>query len=181
MMKKGLSPVIATVLLILVTIAGVSLISSFIIPFVKDSLKSTDCLQFRDYFSFEEDFGYNCYDSDGRHGVSIKKSSGDSGSENIVGLDLVLKGDTTSIKVNVRNGDVVSCLAEGIYMLGEPCSSLIDVPGIGNYSAITYIYNSSKGNYKKAEVYPVIKGGKICEMSDSIKLNPCKPEINLTT
>lgn len=60
--KKGLSAVVATVSLVLLTFAAVVVISSFIIPLVRDNLnEGTECSAYRDYFFFEEEFGYNCY------------------------------------------------------------------------------------------------------------------------
>jgi len=41
----------------------------------------------------------------------------------------------------------------------------------GDYSLLSYNY-SSNVNYTIAEIYPILNG-KICDMSDSIKLNNC--------
>jgi len=55
--KRGLSPVIAVLLLILITVAAVTLVATFLIPFVKDTLNdSTECVDYKSYFTFEENF-----------------------------------------------------------------------------------------------------------------------------
>jgi flagellin-like protein len=52
--KKALSPIIAIVLLILITIAAGAIIAGFVVPFVNTGLdESTRCLDFKDYYSFK--------------------------------------------------------------------------------------------------------------------------------
>ena len=177
--KKGLSAVIATVLLVLLTIAAGGIIANFVVPFVKDSLSGTECVKFRDYFKFEEDFEYNCYDDNGLHGVSIKVVD-NSDADKVKGFDLIFKKEDSAKKVSVRNGNIESCSAGEISILGGTCLDVIEIPGAGSYYVVTYIYNSSGGDYKKAEIYAVIENDDVCELSDSIKLIPCGPGINLT-
>ena len=53
--KKGLAPVVATLLIVLLTIVSVTILAAFIIPFVRDNLaESTSCLDYRDHFKFQE-------------------------------------------------------------------------------------------------------------------------------
>lgn len=177
--KRGLSVIIATVLLVLLTIVAGGIIASFVIPFTRESLGGTECVKVRDYFKFDEDFEYNCYDNDGLHGVSIKVVDS-SNADKVKGFDLLFKKEDSAKKASVRIGSVESCSADGIFILGGTCSNIIEIPGAGNYSVITYVYNSSDGNYKKVEIYSVIENEEVCEVSDSIRLVPCVPGINLT-
>lgn len=164
----------------MLTIVGVSIIAGYVIPFVKSSLEGTECVKFRDYFSFDEEFNYNCYDLNNKYGISISAKSGDL-NLSIEGFDLSFKTNVSSKLIGVRKGGLGSCLNGGIYMLedagGMPSACVegnpLGIPGQEGYSAITYIFNSDNNNYKKVEVYPVVKGGKVCDMSDSIKLTVC--------
>ena len=57
--KKALSDVVATVLIILLTVIAGAIIAQFIVPYVKDSLaESSECLDYNNgYFQFEEKIG----------------------------------------------------------------------------------------------------------------------------
>ena len=81
--KRGVSPVIAEILLVMLTIAAIGIVAGFVIPFVQNTLtKSTECTNYNDYFKFQEvfnvgsdEFRYNCRDAgDGLYGISVKAS-----------------------------------------------------------------------------------------------------------
>src|SRR3989338_10500321 len=72
--KRGLSPVIATVLLIMITISAAAILTPVILNFVKKNTEKTECVPYTDYFKFEESVGgkrYNCY-IDGLYGFTIR-------------------------------------------------------------------------------------------------------------
>ena len=46
--KKGLSTVVATMLIILLTLTAGSILITIVVPYVKNSLDSTECFKFRD-------------------------------------------------------------------------------------------------------------------------------------
>ena len=53
--KKGLSQIIATVLLLLMTIAAAAIIAGVVIPFTRERLdKGTECVTFQNHFKFQE-------------------------------------------------------------------------------------------------------------------------------
>ncbi len=61
--KRGISPIVATVLMIVISIAAVILIMSVIVPFVKDSLgESSSCFDTIGELTFERDA--SCYSLD---------------------------------------------------------------------------------------------------------------------
>jgi len=178
--KRGIAPVIATVLLVLLTITAVSILAAFIVPFVRDNLqKSTQCVSYREYFSFEGSFGYNCFDNQGRNAVSVKSNTA-SGmvSEKVDGFDLVFIGGGEGKKVSIRNGQ--SACEGSTRFLGMPAcpdSAILQVPEPGEI--MTFIYQAGNKTYSDVEIYPVLKTGTICEKTDSIKIIPCKPEVSL--
>jgi len=64
MQTRAMSEVVSNILLILITIAAVGLIASFIIPFIKDKLNNgTQCFDLKDYIQLE-DLGKNCYNTE---------------------------------------------------------------------------------------------------------------------
>ena len=59
--KRGVSDIIATVLLLLLTVTSVAIISAFIIPFVRDNLnEGSNCLNINEGLNIIE--GESCYD-----------------------------------------------------------------------------------------------------------------------
>jgi flagellin-like protein len=177
MQKKGVSPVIATVMLILLTIAAVGIIAGFLIPFVKNSLTdSTTCFSYRDYFKFEQEFGYNCYapGSNGTnylHAVSVRAGSDSSKGEDIKGFELVFMKAGSSTKKSIVKEQLVNLESGGIRMLDKTKTTLA-TPQSGEMR--TYVLNAGEDIYKGVEVYPVLQTGKVCDMSDKIELTACR-------
>ena len=175
--KRGVAPVVATVLLIALTIAAISLIAGFIIPFVKNSLSNTECVKYRDYFKFDESFEYNCYNNNGLHAITMRVNSVNSDLPKLKQLELVFVKAGSGKKVSVKTDDIGSCNVDGINIFKDGCPDVLRTPGDEySYSVITYVFNAGPGmKYNKAEVYPVTQNGQICEISDSIKLTLCNP------
>jgi len=189
--KRGLSPVIAALLVIMLTVTAVVIIATFLIPFVEDNLNdSTECLPYSGYFTFEEvfefsdeDFRYNCYDLSDLHGVSVRAGNIDEDKEKeIDGFDLLFVREGSSEKVSVRVSGAESCDAGGIRMLGSDCNIPGSLGGLeipGSRGIRTYVYQGSERFDGRVEVYPVLDSDgseRVCEMSDSIKLKLCNPE-----
>lgn len=171
--KRGISPVIATVLLLLLTVGAVALIATFLVPFVRDNLQSsTECVSYREYLQFDESFGYNCFDSNENYAVSVKAASAQKTvSDKVIGLEVIFLGEGTSKKESIRRG---SACATDLRMFGaqENCTFKVPSPG----EIMTYVYKGD-AYYQKVEVYPVInseKGERICDKSGEIKLAACK-------
>ncbi|MEK6933488.1 MAG: archaellin/type IV pilin N-terminal domain-containing protein [Nanoarchaeota archaeon] len=186
--KRGVSTIIATVLIILLTIAAAALLAQFIVPYVKDNLSgSTECLNYRDYFQFKEKLGnnnYNCYNLGNnikiKYGASISAVGNDS-DFNIKGFNLVFIGSDGSTKpVRVIDGVIVSG-GQGTVQTYNPNHKAdnqnfflanIKVPKTGETN--TYLYTSiGDEDFVEMEVYPILKSDKICDLSDSIKLVNC--------
>lgn len=169
--KKGMSVVVASVLLILLTISAVTIVAKFLIPFTEDSLVSTECFEFRDHFSFDESFDYNCYDdTNDAYILSIKVRSDNSSSEKVEGIGFRLTGNGTGTSAIAIEGDSVSTISMLDSRIGN--GKIVIPKPTGRYSALTYNYSSDE-SFERAEVYPVLKGGKICEKADSIEIIDC--------
>lgn len=94
--KKGISAIVATVLIILITVAAVTIIWATIIPMVKDQLQeSTVCFDATTALSIENK-GFTCYDgTDIKVQVSHRaKDVGLSGIQFVISED----GNTVSIE-----------------------------------------------------------------------------------
>ena len=179
--KRGLSQVVATLLLVLVTISAITLIFGYVVPFVRESLSSTSCIKYRDYFVFDDEFSYNCYSSDGTLYALTVKSKGDAAAaSNIAGFNLIFSREGKSKVVEVRD-DVLGLCSEGVSML-HTCdvsggtSEAIDIPERGEVS--TYVFSNTDGIvYERVKISPVINkdSERVCDPSpDSLELSLCQ-------
>lgn len=171
--KKGVSPVIATVLIIMITIASISILAGFLVPFIKNSLqKSSECISYKEYYLFDESFGYNCNDGS-IYKISVMASFDRALAENIIGMKIVLnEKDGTSKVLDIKNDSESSINEGGISMVGDSQNNLrIPSPG----GIVTYAYLAPIGdNFVSAEVYPILKSGRICaDQRESINIKPC--------
>ncbi len=159
--KKGISPIIATVLIILLTVTAVAVLAGFIIPFVRESLTgATECIPYVDYFQFDERFDFNCRNGSGTY-ITIRAGFPGRGGEEVPNaLSLVFLSETGSKSVNIKEGEV----GANISTLGV---TNLEVPEGGE--VWSYLY-SDGGSFKSAEVYPVLESGKTCDRSDSIMI-----------
>lgn len=82
MKRKAQSEVIATVLLILLTIAAVAVISAFLIPFLNKKISEGKCFDYSNKIMILDNPKYTCYDSaDGKLLVQTKVGDLDEKSE----------------------------------------------------------------------------------------------------
>ncbi len=168
--KKGLSAIVASLLLILITISAVTIVANFIIPFTKDSLESTDCFKFKDYFNFEEEFGFNCLNkADNTYVLTVGTRPNDKDSEKVKGFKLRFMSDGVINTIGVNDQDAPT----EISMMDNSISPNLIIPVAGGrYTALTYNYSSTV-EYEKVGIYAVLSNDQICEESDSIKITEC--------
>ncbi|MEM4271537.1 MAG: archaellin/type IV pilin N-terminal domain-containing protein [Candidatus Pacearchaeota archaeon] len=180
MNNKAISEVVTTVLILMLTVAAIGVIAGFVVPFVKNSLqKSSECLGYDNYFSFSES-GLNCYKISGQnylHGVSVSAVNDKKLSENIDGLVLVLKAPNAESKtIAIKSG----AASLEVWMLEKTAQGIVHadviIPAPGETR--TYVYNSNR-QFNYAEVYPLLKSGRICEKKDTINLIKCSESANL--
>ena len=180
--KRGLGPIIAVVLLILITIAAGAIIAGFVVPFVRNGLdESTRCVDFEGYYGFKEkiefnklEYRYNCYDSIGeKQGFSISSNSvGEKDVGNIEGFNVVLyRENGESVVLKIEDGKETV----GVNVLGEAQGEL-EIPKQGEIT--TYVYQTAGERFKRMEVYPIVKG-RICGVSDEIDIVPCVIDLGI--
>lgn len=168
--KRGISSIVAIVAIIMITLAAVVIIVSYIIPLVRDSLnEGTECFGLEDYFKFDEDYGYNCYKNISGYnlyGLSVGADSGGAGEKKIKGLKLafVKTGGTESFEI--IEGDSVSSSNKGMRMV-EVGESNLKVPEAGE--VVTYVYNTSE-LFSEVRVLPILESDRTCEVTDSIRI-----------
>jgi len=168
--KRGLSAIVATISLVLLTFAAVGIIAGFIIPLVRNNLDSgTECVDYKDYFIFREDLGYNCIkiETTRLYAISVGAAGVNEETENkISGFKLAFitsAGDSEAVDVK----DPFSNYGGDVGMIRRVNITLpLQIPGSGG--ARTYVYNSTTV-FESVSVAPILKSGRTCGISDSIK------------
>lgn len=120
--KRGISPIIATVLVIMMTAAAFAIIAGVIVPFVKNSLyKGTECIPYKGFYTFDESFGYNCYQFFGekiKYAFSIKTSTKSELVNNSDEFRIAFKTKGGESKpVAIKNGAIPSTGDGGVWMM----------------------------------------------------------------
>ncbi len=156
--KRGVSPVIATVLLVVITLVAIGILAAFVIPFVNKSLSNEDCFNILGNLKFE-DSSYSCYvnDNPGRTGFSIRVDNKD-----IVGFKTVFYSGGSSEPVEIINSTDGTALSPEVRMLGN--STNLVLPKTGGVR--TYVVH---GIYEKIELYPILSSGTTCDQSDILE------------
>ena len=196
MNQKGISEIVSIVLIILVTISAVALLAGIIIHYTNKKLDSgTECFSYNTgYFQFEDDIenlNYNCYQTisgdssdpssktNRLYGFSIKEDEVDEKvSEKVSSFNLVLTGNMSSTTLNIN----ASSKSQDISELGGARGNY---PIVSLGETITYVYNEtflaseSRQIYNRADVYVILKSGKVCDISDTIVIRQCSPGVSL--
>jgi len=184
--KRGLSPVVATIAIVMITVAAAGFIAGIVVPLVRDRLReSTECIGYEDFFKFYEEFDYNCYHiiDDGIQNYTLIALSveadtvSDEMVENLGGMRLAFLGGGDSISVDIVNDSDASPEKGKIRML-KANELKLALPEIGGVK--TYVYNAT-GFYDSVEVYPFLKSGRQCSETDKITIKGriCQSDLDL--
>lgn len=164
--KRGISGVVENVMIVALTIIALAVLAQIVVPFVKDNLhKSSECLNYEKYFTFDNSFNYNCKNGSVGYLVSVKAQGDKSLENNVAGLKLVFYGDKT-VPLEVKDGKAVN--STFFMASGKP---VFVVPKTGEIQS--YAYNVNQ-NFDRIEVYTLLKSGRTCETrNDEISLGGC--------
>ncbi len=177
MQKQGLSTIIATVLIIFLTVIVAGMIAQVIIPFAKNSLyKSTECVKYENYFRFDESLGWNCYDTDAKQiNISLSVRNEKALTDNVLGFKIAFLSESFSKVIDVNEG----ASAANLRNFNKNAGSKITIPKTGDTFTYTYNYaDDSVTHYTNAEVYTVLKSGRLCEKpSAHISLIDCRERL----
>lgn len=157
--KKGISAIVATVMIILITVAAVGIVWAAIIPMIRNQLEAgTICLDAISQVQVSDATGYTCRDATGDN-VSLQIMIG-SGDVNLAGLQVLI-----SAKGNTESYDLLE--SEGIVLPGvnEANVYVIDTSSV-----------SGKLDIDEVQIAPIVAVGnsqKVCEASVPIALRDC--------
>jgi len=160
--KNAQSMIVSTVLLILIVVALGVLILNFAVPFVKNTLSDTSCLNTVGKLSFTNHPTYTCYDPTGGVGleeVLLQVHLGDF-DEPLTGFIITLGGAATQSFEITEGGTDPDVKMFGDVAFGGP----LQLPGRNEER--TYIILSTLPSI--IELYPLLADGKSCDATDTI-------------
>lgn len=158
--KRGISPVIATILLILITVAAVSILAAFIYPMIKENTETaTVCFDAQQQVQIETANGRTCFNQTSYNvSVQIKKNPGTQSSE-VTDVQIILT-DT--------EGNTIAKLISKDALNSKTLPS--------DNEAKTFIVNSSNKNITKVAIAPIVKTGNTenpCDAGQAVNLPAC--------
>lgn len=169
--KKGVSAVVATVLIIMITVAAVGIIWAAIIPMVRNSLdKGTACFDAQSDVSLVTDGGYTCINrTSGNISLQIKKGSNTKVELVAVQALVFIGGSSTTYKINKTNTGATA--VEGI--VGT-------LPENNEFKTVSLWKTDDAGTNTtlatKVKLAPIVTVGKteeICEATTEVILPNC--------
>ena len=167
MNKKALSALIATVLLILLSIAAIVILSSAIIPFVKEKMSEaqecSEIIKTADALAIDAENGFACYyDENGlKAKITIHR-----GNIEIKGVRIAVRGGGDSKIVDITEGTLTD--VKLLTPTGETTNLVL--PGKGGEK--TYII-SNVNAAESAIIAPIMPSGQMCKETDEIDLEKC--------
>jgi len=166
--KKGVSAVVATVLIIMITVAAVGIIWAAIVPMIQDSLVAgTICNDAVSDISIGVT-GYTCINGSDIL-LQIKKGPNENVKLVAVNAIVATEGNSKAVRINLTNDFIVD------EETGENSGRSGDLPGNNEEQIITL-----KGDYKDAtgvSIAPIVQVGnteKICSSTGQVTLVACK-------
>ena len=164
--KSAQAELITTVLLILISIAAVVLVSTFVINMVRTNLVNSDCFKTAGQFKINLDEGYTYYNNTaGNKAVFVSISRG-AEAINITGIVISIGTGQTSISYTVRQNSSDPQNSVTMYDGKSPV-----LPGKSEIR--TYRINSSEA-VSKVVIVPIMQPDRICKEGTDEQTIPTK-------
>ena len=167
--KKGISAIVATVLIILITVAAVTIIWAAIIPMISDELGgATECFDASAALSVISD--YSCYNATPNQVmIQVARATGDF---ELVGLDISVGAAGSSETVKILSADVPDANGARVYTIATSAGTGADAVAGGTGGAVTLTSADS------ASVAAWVEAGqteKLCDGSAVTEIRACTP------
>lgn len=168
--KKGISTVVATVLIILITVAAVTIIWTAVVPMIRENLEGgSACLDAVAQVSVVGTGGYTCVDNEGNIRLQIKR-----GAKNF---------DFADVQVLVLQADGTT---HSSYLVADDDNLWVpnDLPGQNEEKIFTSEEKVEFESAEKVSIAPAVGSGDTkvtCEISSSFDLIPCESNVSPPT
>jgi len=154
--KKGLSDIIITVSMILISIVAVGVISAFVIPMIKSQLaKSSACMALREHYKVRTDISTTCYNHNGEVKLLIQRGSE---KEDALGFLVTIFSNT---------GDASA------YRVLSDTAEYSKTPGLPDKSGAKVYNFSIIGNVEKVAITTILPNEETCDPIDYSGIKKC--------
>jgi hypothetical protein len=166
--KKGISAIVATVLLILVSVAAVVIVWGAVIPMINDQIdKGTLCLDAMGQITVGSDQRYTCWNNV-------------SGSENL-SLEIIRTAKEfalADIQVLVSSGGSTTSfsLVDDVTTLSPASMTPEDLPKVNEAKIFVIDVSGVSGDIDSIKIAPVIPdsgSGEFCDISSTVEIKTC--------
>jgi len=161
--KRSQSQIVTAVLLILIVIILAFIVMNFVVPFVKNNLSGSDCLGVAGSVEIRNNVKYTCFKKSDQGDFTLVQIHIDDVNSSIEGFKVEL-GGASSKTFEIKRGEDV-----GEVKMYDGTKTSLEIPG--NNEERTYnITREGLPDYIK--VYPILVGGRTCEVSDTLEKVP---------
>ena len=172
---RSQSEVITTVLLVLIGIVAVGLLSAFVINFVRNNLKASDCLGLQGEVTINTEEAITFFNlTSGISSVVVERSQKDF---NLSGVNVILENDHFAKTYKIRE-TIDANICEVTSGMNCTFSTTIRLPGTSN-PKVTYRINSTSDfkddPVKKISIVPILRGEIACNEQGDEKKMPTYP------
>jgi hypothetical protein len=165
--KKAISPIITTILLILISIVAVSFVAAFVIPFIKNNMNS-DCFKAINQITIKTNSGFTCYHVEG--GKAVVNVSVQRGNEplGIETFKVTVLGEGESETFTIRNEVGRS---DGKVKMLKGMSQDIEVPKVGDMK--TYVLYTDLASVNSVQIAAGVSGDRMCDPTEEKQIDLC--------
>ncbi len=154
--KKGVSDIIITVSMILISIIAVGVISAFVIPMIKSQLaKSSACMALREHYKVRTDISATCYTLNGEVKLSIQRGSE---KEDALGFLVTIFSNT---------GDASA------YRVLNDTAEYSAIPGVPAKGGARVYNFSIIGNVERVTIATILPNEETCDPIDYSGIKKC--------
>jgi flagellin-like protein len=159
--KKAQSDVVATLIIVLLTIVAGAVLLAYLMPVVKNWISGGDCFQFNDKLNVVNDPAFTCYNTT-THLLHLKVSVGDIDEKTknrLFGMVLIVQGplNSNTYTISPSNSDPHVSMSNGDPVQVPPKNS----ERVYNITGLTFSPNSTV-------IYPIIDKSRKCTDAGSI-------------
>ena len=178
--KRGLSSVVESILLILLTVVAIGVIAAFVVPLVQNNLKSAgSCLDVFDQVTLNE--GYTCLQSES--GVLDNATGKDILNEDVLvsikvgkvevdGFLVALSREGETKSFEIRKGDLNVVEGVSMYLKRNDALAIDEIEIPAKNEGKTYRIRGFPGA-ERVQIAPIVNG-EPCAATDSRSLNFCR-------
>lgn len=173
--RKAVSALVATVLLILITVAAVGIIWGAIMPMLNRAMEMGQaCLNAR--LTIDTTSGYTCYKSTTTEAMIMVGRGAEE--FDLAGMNIMVSGGGQSRTFLIKNGTAVqaSGINVGVKMVGGPNPLTIDIPRPNEERTYILFIGTNLSSIEEVKVAPLAKVGnteRTCDISSKVPLTTC--------